>query len=115
MQYLVTRLDGRHSWREDFEHMLEFSSAGWSGTGVLEFDRARRWMHSTWGHSQEVHVRQRIQQHIMRLHSGPVLEDPAEEINPHWSYSVEYKNYRIYLKGDQELSWFQLAHASSGG
>jgi hypothetical protein len=111
MRYLITRLDGRHSWREDFEHMLEFSSAGWLGTGVLEFDRARRWMHDTWGYSQEVHVRQRIQQQPNL--QARQLEFATVEVNPHWSYSVEYKNYRIYLKGNQELSWFQLAHTQT--
>lgn len=36
-----------------------------------------------------------------------------EDINLHWAYSVEYRDYRIYLKGDKELAFFQLVHAQS--
>jgi hypothetical protein len=87
--------------------MLEFSKSTWQGTGVLDFDRARRWMNKTWGWSQDVDTRSALLKRIM---------DPAnhsvehEDINMHWAYSVQYNDYRIYLVSDKELSWFQLAH-----
>jgi hypothetical protein len=33
-----------------------------------------------------------------------------EDVNRHWSYSVEYRQYRIYLKNEKELNWFVLSH-----
>jgi hypothetical protein len=114
MQYQITHMDRRHSWRDSFEYMLEFANRG-GGTGVLDFDRARRWMNRTWGWSQDVRTREHIHQAIERPVSLNCVVTPADDINPAWAYSIEYRNYRIYLKGQAELSWFQLAHAGSGG
>ena len=110
MRYEVTKLDRRHSWYAQFAYMLEFSKNTWKGTGVLDFDRARRWMNQTWGWSQDVDTRLALCKRMM---------DPAnhsvehEDINLHWAYSVQYNDYRIYLVSDKELGWFQLAHAQS--
>jgi hypothetical protein len=47
--------------------------------------------------------------------------DPAntavqdEDINQHWAYSIQYNDYRIYLKSEKELSWFQLNHTIHNG
>lgn len=89
--------------------MLEFSRSVWHGTGVLDFDRARRWMNRTWGWTQDVNTRKELMNQAIRI---DILLD---DINPHWSYSVKYRDYRIYLLGDQELAFFQLAHASGHG
>jgi hypothetical protein len=37
----------------------------------------------------------------------------AEDTNPHWAYSVAYKDYRIYLASEKELTFFQLAHSGT--
>jgi hypothetical protein len=90
--------------------MLEFSKSTWRGTGVLDFDRARRWMSKTWGWSQDVETRSAL----LRRRMDPLnttVED--KDVNLHWAYSVQYNDYRIYLKSDKELGWFQLAHAQS--
>jgi len=107
MRYQVTKLDKRHSWCAQFAYMLEFSKSSWQGTGVLDFDRARRWMNSNWGWSQDVETRSNLLQRRMDPVNTAVQD---EDVNQHWSYSVEYNNYRIYLKDDKELSWFQLSH-----
>jgi len=113
MHYLVTQLDGRHSWRDSFEYMLEFSNTGTS-TGVLDFDRARRWMSRTWGWSQDVRTREHIHKVMERPWGINLAETAEDDINPSWAYSIEYRNYRIYVKGSAELSWFQLAHQAVG-
>jgi hypothetical protein len=105
MKYQVTDMDRRFSHSASFNYMLRFSKPSWQGTGVLDFDRARRWMNRTWGWSQEVDTRSAIE------HSNIVLQDG--DINLHWAYSAVYKDYRIYLKGDQELAFFQLAHSGT--
>jgi len=77
---------------------------------VLDFDRARRWMNQTWGWTQDVVTRQELINRRANT-ANTVVQD--EDINQHWSYSVQYNDYRIYLASDKELSWFQLAHAQS--
>ena len=90
--------------------MLEFSKSAWRGTGVLDFDRSRRWMNQTWGWSQDVDTRSALLKRRIDPLNNSVQD---EDINLHWSYSVQYDNYRIYLVSDKELSWFQLNYAKS--
>ena len=110
MRYQVTKLDHRFSHRNSFAYVLEFSKSTRSGTGVLDFDRARRWMNRTWGWSQDVETRLALSKR-KNDPSNTVVE--PQDVNDHWAYSVQYKDYRIYLKDDQELMYFQLAHAQS--
>lgn len=107
MRYEVVKLDKRYANFSSFRYMLEFSKSTWSGTGVLDFDRARRWMNKTWGWTQDVDTRAAL---ITRLADPMNHSVKEEDINKHWSYSVEYKEYRIYLQNDKELAFFQLAH-----
>lgn len=100
MQYHTTKLDKRHNWHAHFAYMLEFSKSRRVGTGVLDFDRARRWMNQTWDWSQDVVTRSALLQQ-------------NQDINLHWAYSVEYRDYRIYLKSDKELMFFQLTHVQN--
>ena len=100
-------MDRRYANYGSFRYMLEFSKSTWRGTGVLEFDRARRWMNQTWGWTQEVSTRQALIQRLADPLNNSVKE---EDVNRHWAYSVEYKEYRIYLLGDKELAFFQLVH-----
>jgi hypothetical protein len=100
-------MDKRHAYYGSFRYILEFSKSTWSGTGVLDFDRARRWMNQTWGWSQDVDTRQNL---VNRQADPTNTEVQEQDINRHWAYSVEYKQYRIYLKNDKELNWFVLAH-----
>ena len=75
---------------------------------MLDFDRARRWMNRTYGWSQDVETC------IAIMSSNVVLQEDAD-INLHWAwaYSTVYKDYRIYLAGDKELAFFQLAHSGT--
>ena len=107
MQYQITRLDRRHSYHHTFGYMLEFSKSTWVGTGVIDFDRGRRWMNRTWGWSQDVNTRGKLIDRLSNPNNITVLHD---EINRHWAYSVEYRDYRIYLASKAELNWFVLAH-----
>ena len=90
--------------------MLEFSKSTWTGTGVLDFDRARRWMNRTYGWSQDVETRTALLKRRIDPLNNSVQD---EDINLHWAYSVQYNDYRIYLKGDEELMFFQLSHVQS--
>lgn len=107
MRYQVTQLDRRHSHRDQFEYMLSFSKSTWSGTGVIDFDRARRWMNHAWGWSQDVDTRTAL---ISRIKNPDNHTVESDDVNSHWAYSVEYRDYRIYLAGEAELNWFVLSH-----
>lgn len=107
MRYNVTKLDKRHSYYREFKYLLEFSKSTWSGTGVIDFDRSRRWMNRTWGWSQDVNTRAAL---ISRKENPANNTVQADDINPSWAYAVEYRDYRIYLVGEAELNWFVLSH-----
>jgi hypothetical protein len=87
--------------------MLEFSKHIWVGTGVIDFDRSRRWMNRTWGWSQDVSTRGLLLDRLTNPTNHTVQDS---DVNTHWAYSVEYRDYRIYLAGETELNWFVLAH-----
>ena len=107
MKYEIIKLDRRHSHHKIYKYSIEFSKASWVGTGALDFDRARRWFNTNFGWSQEVEVQQNmvVQQNM----AGPDhVQD--NDINFHWAFTTQYKNYRIYVSSDKELAWFQLSH-----
>jgi hypothetical protein len=112
MNYEITNLDRRHAWHGQFAYMIEFKKArAWNkntSTGVLEFDRARRWFNEKFGWSQDVETRSQIG--VVR---AQLKEDYTKDFNLYWAYSIKYNDYRIYVKSDQELNWFVLSHPKS--
>lgn len=108
MKYQITKMDRRYA-RHGYCYLLEFSkSERLSGTGVLDFDRSRRWFNEHYGWSQDVDTR-----NIMLHNQSRYPESyDATDINPVWAYSVKYNDYRIYVADDRTLSWFVLCHPS---
>ena len=103
MMYHIVLLNGRNSWSKIYRYTIEFPKGDYS-SGVLEFDRARRWFNQTYGWSQDVQTQDDI-----RIGCGGNHED----LNLLWAYSTQYRNYRIYVLSDRELSFFVLAHAGT--
>jgi hypothetical protein len=101
--YEIVELDRRHSYHKIYKYSIEFSKASWKGTGALDFDRARRWFNESFGWSQEVDVQKKIASFVAITHQ-------ANDINFHWAFTTQYRNYRIYVSSDKELAWFQLSH-----
>lgn len=108
MNYTVTRLDRRYAYWEEFNYMIEFhKNRDWGlGTGVLDFDRARRWFNTTWGWSQDVETRQEMVKCRVRLNIA-LDTDTWDEISREWAWSCRYQEYRIYAS-DQALTMFRL-------
>jgi hypothetical protein len=103
MNFNITKLDRRHAWHEQFPYMIEFKKRGdWAigrdSTGVLEFDRCRKWFNECWGWSQDVETRNEM----LRTMNGR-----SDDINHFWSYSIRYGEYRIYVN-DPALTMFKL-------
>ncbi len=111
MNYKIIKLDRRYAYHEQFPYMIEFrKNPDWavgyrSGSGVLDYDRVRRWMNETWGWTQDVITRAEMVKSKVRMHQG--LDDDWSDINRFWSYSCRYQEYRIYVT-DAALSLFKL-------
>jgi len=108
MHYKITKMDGRYS-RHGYKYLIEFSKLAARGTGVLDFDRSRRWFNAQFGWSQDVETR--AEMIANKRHAQEQYE--ADDINPVWAYCVKYGDYRIYVDGDKTLSWFVLCHPMS--
>ena len=98
-------MDGRYS-HHGYKYLIQFSKVISRGTGVLDFDRSRRWFNSQFGWSQDVETRAMMLKN--RDHFQYAYQ--SEDINPIWAYCFKYGDYRIYVDSDQTLSWFVLAH-----
>lgn len=101
-------MDGRYT-NYGYRYLIEFSKVYTVGTGVLDFDRSRRWFNEQFGWSQDVETRQRM---IMNQKYTKDAYEPTD-INPIWAYAVKYGDYRIYVADDKTLSWFMLCHPKS--
>ena len=115
MNYTVTRLDRRHAWHDHFPYMIEFKkrtewAIGRDSTGVLEFDRCRKWFNETYGWSQEVDTRREIVASKVRMN---IDLDDFSYINTAWAYSIRYQEYRIYVS-DPALTMFELRWRQTG-
>lgn len=108
MRYKIIKMDGRYS-RYGYKYLVEFRKDIGRGTGVLDFDRTRRWFNEHFGWSQDVETRQRMKEN-RRQHQDAYEEN---DINPVWAYAVKYGDYRIYIDDDKTLSWFVLCHPAS--
>jgi len=105
MKYTHQALDNRHSHNQVFKHMIRFPKSHY-GTGVLDFDRARRWFTEKYGWSQDVELQVEMHRN-KRLHQEAYEPD---DINTHWAFLSKYDDYRIYVATEQELSFFILSH-----
>jgi hypothetical protein len=107
MNYKIVKLDRRHAYYKEFIYMVEFHrSPDWAigstaGTGVLSFDRVRKWMNESWGWSQDVETRKEM----IRVHRATQTE--ATEVNRRWAWSCRYQEYRIYMD-ESALTLFRL-------
>lgn len=122
MNYKITRLDRRYAYCDQFPYMIEFfKTPSWSvggrpvvgsaGSGVLAFDRVRKWMNESWGWSQDIETRAEMIKTIAKTH--PINKDKLEDVNRHWAYSCRYQEYRIYVS-ESALSLFKLKWSQDG-
>jgi hypothetical protein len=109
MKYEIVKLNGRNSWSKIYRYTIEFPKGDYS-SGVLEFDRARRWFNRTYGWSTDVKTQNEIAE---QLNDMVPSSHQQEDLNLQWAYSTEYRNYRIYVASDKELMFFELAHSGT--
>lgn len=119
MKYTVQKLDGRFSYSRHFKYYIGFSHRMSNGLGPLMFTQAHKWMIDTHEWSAEIRQWDEIHQWynksvpLMAVHGvwvRPTTKNLPPECNPLWSWTNGTDDLRIYLKGDEELMFFQLAH-----
>lgn len=119
MKYFIQKLDGRFSYNRDFKYYIGISNRMSNGLGPLEFTRVQKWFLDTYGWSAEIRLWTDIRSWysksvpMMAVKGGwvkPTADHLPAECNPFWSWSNGYEELRIYIKGDKELAFFQLAH-----
>jgi hypothetical protein len=59
---------------------------------MLDFHAVRKWMSDTYGYSEDL------------KNYRPACN------NKHWAFSISFRFHKIYLRGDEELSWFKIRH-----
>ena len=110
MKYRIQSLDRRFSYNDRFEILISFSSPASEARAILEFNRALQWMIQTWGWSAEVRqYYELVKRQTLWGLLGPNYQLP-EICNANWTWSNGFDDLRIYLKTQQELAFFQIAH-----
>jgi hypothetical protein len=95
-KHRIRRLSAKFNYYDVFEYMVDWRKTA-NVSGVIPFHYARKWCNETWGFGTDV------DSHVVAMLAG-------EQVNPCWAYCAQYDQYRIYLAGDAELSWFKLRH-----
>ena len=93
--YVIT-LDGRHKGSTCWKYFVDCPTGLASRQRFFEW---RNWCHSTWGDSKEL-------DEILNDKTSITKYDPISN-NKHWCWHTVSK-YRLYLKSDEELSYFLL-------
>ena len=60
---------------------------------MLEFDSVRKWITQTYGMAEQI--------------------DRDTINNPHWGFNIRLGGSIVYLRGDEELSWFKIRYGES--
>ena len=115
MKYTVIRLDGRYSYRQNFEFYLAFANTMTRQSGPLLFNDAMVWFTEHYGWSAEIRQWHHIERWTSKQKLGlpiasGILAASSVHCNPHWSWSNNHSDLRVYLATQQELAFFQLAY-----
>jgi hypothetical protein len=57
---------------------------------MLDFHEARKWMSQAYGFSESI--------------------DREVELNKHWAFYMKFNHYMLYVRNDEELSWFKIKY-----
>lgn len=115
MKYKIHRLDRRYSYSSMFDYYIGFSDSMINGQGPLNFTRAQKWFHDTYGRSAEVKLYAKIKywiktQSFVAGSNSVANIDLIPECNQYWSWCSNTDDLRIYVATDKELAFFQLTH-----
>jgi len=60
---------------------------------ILDFHYVRQWMSTTYGYSDTY--------------------NEEKMPNEHWAFMIKLSRYVVYLKSEEELTWFKIKHGES--
>lgn len=115
MKYTITKLDGRYSYRDNFEFYLGFSGTMARQKGPIAFNDAMCWFTDRYGWSAEIKQWHHIARWTNTQNLGlnivaGIFQEPSTHCNLSWSWSNQRSDLRIYIASEKELAFFQLAH-----
>lgn len=114
MKYHKQKMDGRHNYNDRFKYYLNWPISMNYNRGPLHFNHALQWCIQTWGWSAEVRQYYELLRWKIMCINHPQLVPSSQDLdtacNTYWTWSNQFNSLRIYLRSEQELSWFQLAH-----
>ena len=58
---------------------------------MLDFHIVRKWMSDTYGYTEDI-------------------RKDTPDVNKHWAFAIDWRRHKIYLRGDEELSWFKIRY-----
>jgi len=61
---------------------------------MLDFHNTRKWLSDTYGYTEDL------------------KKDQPKE-NVYWAFTVNWRDHKIYLRGDEELSWFKIRYGEA--
>jgi len=61
---------------------------------ILDFHDARKWLSETYGYSED-------------------LKKDQPNTNLHWAFTINWRIHKIYLRGEEELSWFKIKYGNN--
>ena len=98
MKYKIRKLDGRYSYREFFKYTIVFNRGmNHHNRGVEWFNTTKLWFERSYGTSAEIRDWKTVRDWYHRNYA--------------WSWTNGYDDLRIYVRGEQELAFFKLAHS----
>ena len=98
--YQVVRTDRRYNGHSSFKWIVmpkfdPTNTTNWHTQSRVQFQDWRNWCWTTWGPGMERDWATTI------IRSGQIAD-------AQWAWDTEHKNKRLYLKGDAEMTLFEL-------
>lgn len=91
--YRVTRLDRRYNGHTKFKYSISLTAVPYLEQQRV-FQELREWFWENYGPSMEL--------------EWALAQANANETEPIWAWDTEHHNKRLYVRGDKELTFFQL-------
>jgi hypothetical protein len=61
---------------------------------MLDFHDVRKWLSDTYGYTEDI-------------------KKDQPDTNLHWAFTINWKIHKVYLRGDEELSWFKIKYGEA--
>jgi hypothetical protein len=112
-RWKIKKLDSRYTGSLYFKYLLNFNTGRGNPNTVnldnpmIELQKARNWFWTNYGPSGEYSYWAMC---LVAYAKNPELETL---VSTAWAWDTDYHHYRIYIRDDEVLSHWVLAHSST--